>query len=170
MIFKSVIYSLPIFIVHILYGQQVDVKIKADRQYSSEAKNIKFNVLIKNKAFKEYYVQDTLYIQRAVGISAANFLWPYVEKKVKGKYIPGEFGLQGGSSLAPDPCAFDCCNCLLLKKGECIDFNAELLYPYKLEKGEYRVYVLLHPPKAPKTISDDVYTEFKSNYVYFTIN
>jgi hypothetical protein len=168
MTLKSIICVLTILTSNLSYGQKVVIKIKADKQYSNEAGRIRFNVLIKNKSFKDYYVQDTSYIQRNAPTPA--FIWPYVEKKVKGKYIRREFGLQGGASLRPDPCSFDCCDCLLLNKGDSLQFSLELLKPYKLEKGEYRVYVLLHPPKAPKSISEKVYTEFKSNYVYFSIN
>ena len=175
MILKSVIYILPILIIHIAYGQpditygqQVDIKIKADRQYSNEASDIIFNVQVKNNSFNKYYIQDTSYIQKATDIPAANYVWPYIEKKQKGKYTPGDF-YRSNASLAPDSCGFYCCNCLLLRKGESIQFNVDFLSPYKLEKGEYRVFVTLHAPSSPATESG-VYTEFKSNYVYFTID
>src|SRR5687767_1913315 len=113
---KSIIAVMPMLVIHIAYGQQVEIKIKADRQYSSEDKNIRFTVLVKNKKFPEYFVQDTSYIQRNAPTPA--FIWPYIEKKEKGKYISGEFGRRGGASLVPDPCGFNCCNCFLLKKGD----------------------------------------------------
>ena len=167
MIIKDIIYFLPFLFTHIAYAQQVDVVIKADRKYSNNTKDFIFNVQIKNKSFKEYYVQDTAFIQQRALNPA--FIWPYIEKKENGKYIPLGRSGHGGASLAPDPCNFECCNCLLLNKGDSLQFNLELLSSYKLDRGEYRVYVLLHPPEAPKKISMNVYTEFKSNYVYFSI-
>jgi hypothetical protein len=169
MMLKSIICVLPVLMIQLAYSQKVDVKIWADRQYSEEAKNIGFTIQVKNKKFTEYYVQDTLYDQRNTLTPA--FIFPYLEKKEKGKYLPWQFGERGGgASLYPDPCSSECCNCLLLKKGDSVQFNLNVLAGYKLDKGEYRMFVVLHPPKAPKKVSMKVYTEFKSNYVYFTIN
>ena len=178
MIIKSVTCVLSILIIHIAYGQpdivygkQVEVKIKADRQYSEEAKNIGFTIQVKNKKFTEYYVQDTLITQGIVGTGACT-IWSYIEKKdKKGKYLFGEFKYGSGPLLMPDPCLHECCNCLLLKKGDSIQFNLNLLKSYnRIDKGEYRVYVLLHPPDPRKRVSKGYYSEFKSNYVYFTID
>ena len=177
MILKSVIYILPILIIQIAYGQpdivygkQVEVKIKVDRKYGKDAGEINFNVRIKNNSFKEYYVQDTLYMQRHVTAPGANFIWSYIDKKKNGKYIPGEYGYRGRGSLVPDSCSSVCCNCLLLKKGDFIQFTLALLKPYKLEKGEYRVHVSFIPPKAPPKADPKIHQELESNYVYFTIH
>jgi hypothetical protein len=171
MILKGIICILPVLMFQVAYSQEVDIKIKADRRYSHEAKNITFNVLIKNKLFKEYYVQDTLITQRTVGTGACT-IWSYIEKKdKKGKYLPGEFKYGSAPLLAPDSCLHACCTCLLLKKGDSVGFNINLLDSYnRIDKGEYRVYVLLHPPDPRKKVSKGYYTEFKSNYVYFTIH
>lgn len=166
MMLKCIVGFLAILLVQVAYSQKVEVKIKANQPYSNEAKNIRFTVQIKNKKFPEYYVQDTLYIQRYPGSPA--FIFPYVERKEKGKYVYREFARLGGN-LVPDSCRSDCCNCFLLKKGDSTQFNLDLLMAFKLDKGEYRIYVLLHPPGAPKKINMNVYAEVQSNYVYFTV-
>lgn len=168
---KHKIFVIFILSIYSLRGYSQDpVEIKL-RLIDSLAKNISeylFEITVVNKSLRKYFLQDTSYVKALESVPTRNFFIPQVELKNNGRFEWIDLYNSAGVAF-PDSCLSVCCKCIFLNKHESIKFQMKILKCCDWKAGSYRVRIDVLPPIGMKG-SKEVYTEYLSNYVYFTVN
>ena len=155
------------FTPYTTYSQKAEMYVKLIDSSSSASEYI-FNIEVKNISFDTYWVQDTSFLKNLLEHPAKNLIYPYLQKKAANefkiyeryKYRPGV------GTLAK--CLDSCCNCIFLKRGESLKIDLPILECYIMEKGQYRMQVVIGPPFF-SCLGCKQLEEICSKYVYFTV-
>jgi|GEM_PF-1272169 len=147
------------------YSQKAAIRIALPHSLDNNPTKYNFLITINNNGFDKYWLQDTTIIRNWIGDAGKNFIYPFVQKRVGKKYKT--YDVIGPSPFpALDSCEYKCCNCILIKKGDSLNINLQLLSGYKFEKGEYRLQVAASIPILSCQNCEQL-PELFSNYIYF---
>lgn len=151
------------------YSQNATIQIALKDSILTDSSNCPIVIVVTNKGFPKYWVQDTNYIKTRVDDDDIHSMPTYLERKQDGKYMDYNGRRRFiASRSGMDSCFWKCCNCIILKKGKELRFKIALLKNTHLVAGEYRMQVSLIPPKGDCTICEEG-REIWSNVVYFTV-
>ena len=146
----------------------VEIKLKLIDSLSKNISEYLFEITVSNKSLKKYFLQDTGYVKALSSAPTRNFFVPQVEVENNGRFNWIELYKSTGVAN-PDTCLRVCCKCIFLCKNESVKFQMKILACCNWKAGSYRVRIAVLPPIGMKE-SKKIYTEYHSNYVYFTVN
>ena len=152
-----------------LQAQKSSLFVIINDSSNADASKWVFTIKISNNKLKKYQAQDTAYIREYLEVPIYNSVTPYLFKHEDGKYKQYRSTNQSGDIVAQvDSCLPKCCNCIVLKKGEFLQINLDLLKPFKFEKGKYRLQISIIPPFVDCTDCKFLH-EIHSNFIYFEV-
>lgn len=159
-----------VFVVVSSKGQKTSVGVQLKDSSNPDTRNWQFSVSIKNKKLRRYLVQDTSFMRGRLGNPYRNSITPFLAKLTGNEYVRIDDIVRGLHTDIPvfDTCFWQCCNCIKLKRGKELSFIIPLLLPIKLDKGQYRLQVVLTSP-IWGCRNCRHHQDIASDYIYFTV-
>jgi hypothetical protein len=150
------------------YAQKASIHARLVDSSAATPSGYLFEVEIKNDSFPSYWLQDTAFIRAHYGSLGVSHLYTILVRKVNREYKSyDKWKRHPGDVFFNDSCFDNCCNCIFLRAGESVKMNLPLLAPYNMEKGEYKMEVVISAPEKSCNYCEQL-DEF-STYVYFRI-